>query len=127
MVELHRQIEAGADFAELAKEHSLDKGSALRGGELGWAAPGKYVSAFENALSQLQPGQLSEPFQSSFGWHIVQLQERRMAPVSKELLQTKAREFLFKQKQEEAELLWLRRLRDEAYVDYRLPELKTDS
>lgn len=127
LIAITEEIEAGTDFAVLAKKHSLDKGSAVNGGELGWAGPGKYVPAFENALNRLQPGQISEPFKSTFGWHIVQLQERRDAPVSRELLTAKAREFLLKQKQEEAELLWLRRLRDEAYVEYKIPQLKSDS
>ena len=122
---LRRQIQQGADFGELAKQHSLDKGSARQGGELGWAAPGKFVPAFENALNKLKPGEISEPFQSAFGWHIVQVMKRRQAPVSRELLEAKAREFLFKQKKEEAELLWLRRLRDEAYVEYRLPGMRS--
>jgi len=123
---LREQIQQGADFAELAKQHSLDKGSAKQGGELGWAAPGKFVPAFENAIKQLKSGETSPPFKSAFGWHIVQVMARRDAPISQELLQSKARDFLFKQKQEEAELLWVRRLRDEAYVEYRIPGMKAD-
>lgn len=123
---LREQIQQGADFAQLAKQNSLDKGSAKQGGELGWAGPGKFVPAFENTINQLKPGEISPPFQSTFGWHIVQVMARRDAPISQELLQSKARDFLFKQKQEEAELLWLRRLRDEAYVEYRLPGMKSD-
>ncbi|HID83113.1 MAG TPA: molecular chaperone SurA [Chromatiales bacterium] len=121
---LREQIQQGADFAQLAKQNSLDKGSAKQGGDLGWAGPGKFVPAFENAINQLKPGEISPPFQSAFGWHIVQVMARRDAPISQELLQSKAREFLLKQKQEEAELLWLRRLRDEAYVEYRIPGMK---
>lgn len=123
---LREQIQQGADFAQLAKQYSLDKGSAKQGGELGWAGPGKFVPAFENTINQLKSGEISPPFQSTFGWHIVQVMARRDAPISQELLQSKARDFLFKQKQEEAELLWLRRLRDEAYVEYRLPGMKSD-
>lgn len=119
-------LKGEADFATLAKQYSQDPGSAARGGELGWAAPGTYVPAFEKTLEQLKPGEISKPFRSRFGWHIVQVMDRRTAPASDELLKGKARDFLVKQKREEELELWLRQLREESYVDIRLPELKKD-
>ena len=121
---LRARIERGEDFAKLAKQYSDDKGSAKQGGDLGWAIPGTYVPAFEKTLAMLKPGEISKPFKSTFGWHIVQLQERRTAPIDKDVLRQRARGFLIKQKQDEALELWLRRLRNESFVEYRLPELQ---
>ncbi len=121
---LRARIERGEDFGKLAKQYSDDEGSAKRGGDLGWAIPGTYVPAFEKTLAMLKPGEISQPFKSTFGWHIVQLQERRVAPIDKDVLRQRARAFLTKQKQDEALELWLRRLRNESFVEYRLPELK---
>ncbi len=121
---LRKNILDGADFAALAKEHSKDPGSAAKGGDLGWTSPGTFVAAFEEALASLSPGQISEPFKSRFGWHIVQLQEQRTTDVPDDLLQARARELIMKQKREEETELWLRRLRDESYVEYRLPGMQ---
>jgi len=123
---LRARIERGEDFAKLAKQYSDDEGSAKQGGDLGWAIPGTYVPAFEKTLAMLEPGEISQPFQSKFGWHIVQLQERRIAPIQEDVLRQRARAFLVKQKQEEALELWLRRLRNESFVEYRLPGLRAE-
>ena len=116
------KIEAGADFGELARRYSQDPGSAKQGGDLGWTASGAFVPEFEEVLQRLQPGQISEPFQTRFGWHIVQLLGRRQGTLSDTELRKRAREFLAAQKREEALQLWLRRLRDEAYVEIRLDD-----
>ena len=121
---LRKKVLDGADFAALAKKHSKDPGSAAKGGDLGWTSPGTFVAAFEEALASLSPGQISEPFKSRFGWHIVQLQEQRTTDVPDDLLQARARELIVKQKREEETELWLRRLRDESYVEYRLPGME---
>ena len=121
---LRKKVLDGADFAVLAKKHSKDPGSAAKGGDLGWTSPGTFVAAFEEALASLSPGQISEPFKSRFGWHIVQLQEQRTTDVPDDLLQARARELIVKQKREEETELWLRRLRDESYVEYRLPGME---
>ena len=121
---LRARILQGEDFGKLAKQYSDDEGSAKQGGELGWAIPGSYVPAFEKALAMLKPGEISKPFKSKFGWHIVQLEERRVAPIDKNVLRQRARAFIIKQKQDEALELWLRRLRNESFVEYRLPELR---
>ena len=121
---LRKKVLDGADFAALAKKYSKDPGSAAKGGDLGWTSPGTFVAAFEEALASLSPGQISEPFKSRFGWHIVQLQEQRTTDVPDDLLQARARELIVKQKREEETELWLRRLRDESYVEYRLPGME---
>lgn len=121
---LRARILQGENFGKLAKQYSADEGSAKRGGELGWAIPGTYVPAFEKTLTALKPGEISQPFKSKFGWHIVQLEDRRVAPIAEDVLRNRARSFLTQQKQEEALELWLRRLRNDAFVEYRLPELQ---
>jgi peptidyl-prolyl cis-trans isomerase SurA len=124
---LRQEIQQGADFSALAKKYSKDPGSAAKGGDLGWTSSGTFVPAFEETLQKLSPGEISEPFKSRFGWHIVQLLERRTTDVPKDLLQARARELILKQKREEETQLWLRRLRDESYVEYRLPGMKPAS
>jgi len=114
------RIEAGESFEELARANSDDKGSAARGGDLGWASPGTFVPAFEEVLARLQPQEISEPFQTPFGWHIVQLLERREHDSTDEVRRAKAMEAIRARKTEEALEAWLRRLRDEAYVDIRI-------
>lgn len=116
--DLRQQLEDGADFAELASEYSADPGSKDKGGDLGWANPGMFVPAFERVMSSLQIGQLSEPFKSQFGWHILQVLERREHDMSTQILEAKARQAIMKRKTDEELRLWLRRIRDEAYVEY---------
>ncbi len=113
---IRQRILEGESFAKLAKEFSEDKGSATKGGDLGWASPGSFVPAFEQAMNRLNAQETSQPFQSTFGWHIVQVLERRTASMSEEDLKARARNFLFNQKTEEAERLWLRKIRDETYI-----------
>ena len=115
---LRAQLEQGADFAELAGEYSADPGSKDKGGDLGWATPGMFVPAFERVMNSLQIGQLSEPFKSKFGWHILQVIERREHDMAAQILEAKARQAIMKRKIDEELRLWLRRIRDEAYVDY---------
>jgi len=117
---LRRRILNGADFGELAKAHSDDKGSAVQGGELGWASPGQMVPEFEEKMQQTPVGKISEPFKSSFGWHIVQPLERRDYDNTEEYRLSQAREQLHKRKADEEIEKWLRQLRDQAYVEYRL-------
>lgn len=117
---LRERILNGEDFAELARIHSEDSGSGANGGDLGWADPGSYVPAFEEAMSNLTTGELSEPFKSRFGWHILQVLERRDQDNTASFNRDKARKILRNRKKEEETKLWLRRIRDEAYVEYRL-------
>lgn len=127
LTQMRSTVLSGGDFAELAKQHSADKGSGAKGGELGWAVPGTYVTEFEEALRNLKDNEISQPFRTQFGWHIVQLLERRQAAVPDNMMRMRAREVLAKQKREEELQLWLRRLRDEAYVEYRLPGMESSS
>lgn len=120
--QLKLRIEGGDDFAELAKSHSEDTASAVNGGDLGWINPGDMVPEFQEQMDKLKPGEISEPFKSPFGWHIVQVLERRDYDNTEAQKRAKAREIIRKRKINEAEQNWLRSLRDEAYVEYRLDD-----
>ncbi len=109
----------GADFGELAKANSADL-SAAKGGDLGWVSPGDTVPEFERAMNALQPGEVSLPVKSPFGWHLIQVVERRMQDVTDERKRNAARMALRERKAEEAYEDWVRQLRDSTYVDYRL-------
>ena len=119
--QLRIRITGGDDFATLARSHSDDTGSALKGGDLGWVNPGDTVAEFEEEMDALGPNEVSQPFQSPFGWHIVQVIERRTQDTTDEIMRLKAREAIRERKADEAIELWLRQLRDEAYVEVRLP------
>jgi peptidyl-prolyl cis-trans isomerase SurA len=118
LLALRARIEHGEDFAALARASSEDTGSAARGGDLGWAAPGQFVPEFENAMSALGPGELSQPVQSPFGWHLIQVLERRDQDMGQERLRTQARAQIAARKADERYQQWIRQLRDEAYVEY---------
>jgi len=118
--QLRLRIVGGDDFATLARANSEDTGSALKGGDLGWVNPGDTVPDFEEAMNGLAPNEISQPFKSSFGWHIVQVLERRQADTTAEVMRQKAKDAIRQRKAREATELWLRRLRDEAYVEVRL-------
>jgi peptidyl-prolyl cis-trans isomerase SurA len=120
--QLKLRLDGGDDFADLAKSHSDDKVSAIKGGDLGWTSPGDMVPDFENEMNNLKPGEISHPFKTQFGWHIVQVLERREYDNSQELKRARAREIIRAKKIEEATQNWLRSLRDEAYVEYRLDD-----
>ena len=115
--EVRERILKGEDFAVLAKTLSEDPGSAADGGDLGWTAPGTFVPEFDAALGQLTADQISEPFRTQFGWHIVQLLGRRQFDNTDDLRRQRAFLQLRESKADEETELWLRRLRDEAYVD----------
>ena len=116
-----RQIEAGtARFEDLARQHSED-GSAAQGGDLGWAGPGQFVPEFEQALSALRPGGLSEPLVSRFGVHLIQLLERREARLDVREQREMARNALREQKYDEAYADWAREVRARSYVELRDP------
>jgi peptidyl-prolyl cis-trans isomerase SurA len=126
LAQLRMRIVGGDDFATLARAHSDDTGSALKGGDLGWVNPGQTVPEFEAAMKQLAPNEVSEPVHSSFGWHIIQVQERRSQDTADELLRLKAKEAIQRRKVDEATDAWLKRLRDEAYVELRLDAANTE-
>jgi peptidyl-prolyl cis-trans isomerase SurA len=117
--QIRERLLNGEDFAELAKAHSEDTGSAIEGGSLGWTSPGVMVPEFEEKMNALAEGEISEVFQSRFGWHLIKVEDRREQNMAEEFNRNKAREQLRQRKVEEELESWLRALRDEAYVEYR--------
>jgi len=116
-----RIVSGAADFAELARVHS-DDATAARGGELDWVYPGDTVPDFERAYRELKPGEISQPVRTPFGYHLIQVLERRSADMSPERRRQQARQALRERKSEEAYQEWLRQLRDRTYVELRLDE-----
>ncbi|MEX0960799.1 MAG: peptidylprolyl isomerase [Burkholderiales bacterium] len=117
---LKERMEMGeSEFAELARLHSEDA-SAARGGDLGWLSPGDTVPEFERAMSALEPGEVSDPVRTQFGWHLIEVLERREEDMSKERQRLLAREAIRQRKADEAYQEWIRLQRDRAYVEYRL-------
>ena len=117
-----RLINKKEDFATLARLHSVD-GSATRGGDLGWLQPGDSVPAFEEAMNRLKPGEISQPIKTQYGYHIIQVVERREEAMNDERMRYMARQILRQRKMAEATATWQRELRDRAYVEIRRDEL----
>ena len=123
LAEARKRIQSGqAEFAAVAKELSQD-GSAKDGGDLGWAAPGQFVPEFEDVMTNLTPGQISDPVVSRFGVHLIQLIERRETPVSVREQRELVRNFVREKKLEEAYVTWTQDVRGKAYVEFREPPL----
>jgi peptidyl-prolyl cis-trans isomerase SurA len=121
LTEFKRQIESGQRrFEDIAREHSLD-GSASAGGDLGWASPGQFVPEFEQAMNALAIGGVSAPLETRFGWHLIQVQERRTVVPDTKQLRDQARQALRERKFEEAYGDWVREVRGRAYVEFREP------
>lgn len=119
---IRQQILDGADFAKLAEQNSDDPGSAAKGGELDWAEARAYVPQFQRVVETLPLNKLSEPFKTEHGWHIVEVLGRRDYDATVEYQRWQARQDIHKRKAAVEEELWIRRLRDEAYVEYRLDD-----
>lgn len=117
--QLRQRISAGDDFADMARSHSEDSATAVNGGNVGWVSPGDLVPAFEEVMDQLKINQVSAPFHTQFGWHIVQVLARRDYDNTAELKKTRAREEIRQRKIEEETQTWLRQMRDEAFVELR--------
>jgi peptidyl-prolyl cis-trans isomerase SurA len=115
-----RILEGGEDFGAIAAVTSQDPGSGAQGGDLGWAGPGTFVPEFEQQLDTLKENEISEPFKTQFGWHIIQLLGRRVHDATQDKIRQQVFAQLRESKAEEETELWLRRLRDEAFVDYRM-------
>ena len=115
--ELRERIQADEDFALLAKEFSEDPGSALNGGELGWSTPGMFVPEFEQTMGSIELNEVSAPFLSQFGWHILQVTERRKQDFSENITRNRAQNLLRQRKYEEELQVWLQEIRDEAFVE----------
>lgn len=116
---LKERLDNKTDFAELARSRSED-GSAARGGDLGWLNPGDTVPEFEQAMNALKPGEVSQPVRSPFGWHLIEVLERRTQDMTREGQRLNARQALRERKTDEAYQEWVRQLRDRAYVEQRL-------
>ena len=117
--EAAEQIRAGEDFGELAKLLSDDPGSANEGGDMGWRSPGTFVPEFEEVVSKAEIGAVSEPFETRFGWHILEVQDRRVYDNTEDLKESACVQRIRNSKLADESELWARRLRDEAYVDVR--------
>ncbi len=115
--QVYKKIDNGEDFAELAKEYSDDPGSAVSGGDLGWVNPGDMVPAFDRIMGEIEPGIVSKPFKSQFGWHILQVQERKETDLGEQVQRNQIRQMLQARQFEEELPIWLRKIRVEAYVD----------
>jgi peptidyl-prolyl cis-trans isomerase SurA len=115
-----RILNKGENFEAVASVVSEDPGSASSGGDLGWAGPGTFVPEFEQVLAQLQPDEISQPFRTQYGWHIIQLLGRRQFDTTEDVIRNQAFQTLRASKADEETELWLRRLRDEAYDENKL-------
>ena len=120
---LKTRIESGDDFGLLAKGNSDDPGSAIKGGDLGWTSPGALVPEFQKMMDSIELGEVSKPFKTDYGWHILEVLDRREHDNSESIRRGKARFAIKNRKLEEAMQNWTRQLRDEAYVEYRLDEV----
>jgi peptidyl-prolyl cis-trans isomerase SurA len=121
LAEVRQAVVSGkADFAVLAREMSQD-GSAQQGGDLGWANPGMFVPEFEQVMNRLRPGQVAEPLVSRFGVHLIEVTDRRNAPMSEQDQRTMARNVLREKKLDETYATWVQDIRGRAYVEMREP------
>lgn len=116
-VELKTRIEAGENFGDLARQYSDDIGSAAEGGELGWTNPGQMVPEFEATMAGTPEGEISAPFRSEFGWHILEVEARRDKDFSSEIRRNQIAGHIREQKYQEELDAWLRKIREEAFVD----------
>ncbi|MCP3871266.1 MAG: molecular chaperone SurA [Gammaproteobacteria bacterium] len=121
--QLKKRIDGGDDFAALARSHSDDRSTALEGGDLGWLTPGAMLPDFEAQMDKLGINEVSQPFRTEFGWHIVQILERRKHDSTEEVQKAEALSAIRERKFTEETNLYLRRLRDEAFVDIRLNQI----
>ena len=117
---LYQRIESGEDFAELAKNFSEDPGSALNGGSLSWIDPNALVPEFREVMNNTASGEVSKPFKSQFGWHVLQVMGRRATDSSEQMREQQALNLLRNRKYDEELQTWLRQIRDEAYVEIKL-------
>lgn len=118
--DIKQQLDQGADFAELAQEYSQDPASALNGGDLGWSTPDMFVGVFGEVMQRTAIGGISEPFMTDFGWHVLQVLDRREQDMSDEARERMAMEILHRRRFEEEQQEWLKEIRDEAFVEVRL-------
>ena len=118
--QIKNQVLAGENFEQLAKAHSEDKSSALDGGNLGWSTPGMFVPEFEATMNNIAIGEISEPFESQFGWHILQVTDRRQQDFSEEILRNRAQNLIRQRKYDEELQVWLQEIKDEAFIEIKI-------
>ncbi len=117
--DLYQQLQNGASFSALAREYSDDPVSGSDGGNLGWVSPGQMVPAFEQAMLNADIGEFQGPFRSQFGWHILQVQERRQKDISGDVRDAEARQAIYRRKFETELQNWLQEIRDEAFIEFK--------
>ena len=115
--QLYQRLEQGADFADIAKQYSEDQGSTLQGGDLGWVTPGTMVPEFEDMMNKTEVGDISAPFRSQFGWHILEVDGRRQNDISDKVKRRNAERSIMAQKQDFVLNTWLSELRADAFID----------
>ena len=120
LTQFRERILGGESFEAIAAVNSADPGSAAKGGDLGWVGPGTFVPAFEQQLDMLAEDEISQPFKTQYGWHIVQLLGRRTYDATDDVIRNRCVAQLRESKADEETEIWMRRLRDEAFVEYRL-------
>ncbi len=120
--DIRQRIAGGESFAELAQQYSDDDGSALDGGELGWVRPGQMVPSFENAVNDMDVGELSQPVRSRFGYHVIELEDRRQKDVTRDAQREQVRQTLFQRKVNDELEAWTQEIRSGAYIDNRLED-----
>jgi len=120
LAKIRQRIEAGEDFAGIASTTSQDPGSAPDGGDLGWTGPGTFVPEFDKAIADLKPNEISQPFKTRYGWHIVQMLGTRTYDSTADVRRQRAFAQIRESKADEETELWLRRLRDEAFVEIKM-------
>ncbi len=120
LTELRERVLDGESFADLAREHSEDIGSMLQGGDLGWTMPGQMVPAFDRTMNETEVGEISEPFKSQFGWHILTVEDRRDQDMSEQMIRNQAANMLRERRFDEELQTWLAEIREEVYVEERL-------
>lgn len=120
--DIRQRIAGGESFAELAQQYSDDDSSALDGGELGWVRPGQMVPAFEDAVSDMDVGELSQPVRSRFGYHVIELEDRRQKDVTRDAQREQVRQTLFQRKVNDELEAWTQEIRSGAYIDNRLED-----
>lgn len=121
LVSFREQIVSGeADFADLAKDYSEDIGSKMSGGDLGWSDPNNFVPEFAQMIDKTPIGDISEPFESQYGWHILQVMDRRQEDLTAEAIRMKARQLLTSRRFEDETQVWLQEMRDDAFIEVKI-------
>lgn len=118
--DIYKRLQNGASFDELAKAHSDDTASALNGGDMGWISPEALVPEFQTAMGIVPENKVSEPFRTTYGWHVLEVLGRRQSDISKQVRRNQVRELLGNRKFEEELMVWLREIRDQAYVEIQM-------